>query len=503
MPIVILIFLTGLLIGYFLHTFILSWRLESVKSLSEKMLQRAEKESVLLQQKSTEQIALSERQFQEKIAKQNEEFKLKELDFKHKTKELNQKLAEVEKKEKELLKKIAENKTLQEKLQTDIHTQNAEFSRIANLTPNEARSEIYAKANFELEDELQKLFAKKLQAYEKHFEDDTKRLIIGSINRLSSATQDASITYFSLPNDDIKAKIIGRDGKNIKAFEQITGVSLVIDETPQTVLLSSFDPIRRHLAKLTLDDLLQDSKINPMTIEKLFKKHEAHLPQSLLQLGKDAQTKALVSDLHPELLKVLGKLHFRVNFGQNVLAHSIEVSHLMGLLAAELNLNERKARRIGLLHDIGKALPAELGKSHAISGHNFVLQYGENEEIANGIGCHHDEMTPLTSEAALCKAADAISAKRPGVRSQNSEKHTQKLTLLEELAMQFEGVEKAYAIQAGREVRVFVRPDMVDDVQATHLARKIAQKIEATSDTFDKVQVTIVREKKITDFALH
>jgi ribonucrease Y len=503
MILVILLFLVGLATGYLLHKFVLSMRLESVKSLSEKMLQTAEKDALHMKEKAKTAAVDIEKIASEKTVKIQNDLKQKEQELKLKTREVSSTLLDLEKKEKELRKKSENQKIAEESCNQLLVSHKLERERIANLSQEKAKEELFALATSQIEGELKKVYAKKFQEVEESVEREARRLIVTSICRISqSQVPDSSTTLISLPNDEIKSKIIGRDGKNIRAFEEITGVTLIIDDTPLVIFLSCFDPLRRHIAKLTLSELLADGKINPMTIEKAFQRNEQGIEQNLINLGKDAEEKAQLSNLHFEILKLLGKLHFRTSLGQNVLSHSIEVSHIMGMLAAELKLNSTKAKRIGLLHDIGKACPQEAGLSHALIGKRIALQYGESEDIANGIGCHHDEIAPTSFEAGLCKAADTISAIRPGARSDNIEKHVKKLTLLEEIAKEFTGVENAYAIQAGREIRVFVKPEVIDDVQAIDLARQIAKKIEASSASHGKVQVTIVREKKVTDFAL-
>jgi len=499
---IILLFLLGTGFGYLLHKYLLSLKLESAKSLSEKLLQTSEKEALNIRQKAKKEMSDLEKSLQEKSLKLQSDLKLKEQELKVKAKEQNLQAIEQEKKEKELRKKRESLQEKEKSVESLLEAHKQELERIANLKQDEARAKLFENAKIEIEQDIKKLFLKRFQEAEVSLEDEAKRLLLNALFRISQKqVPESSTCMVSLPDDDLKAKIIGRDGKNMRAFEEITGVTIFIDETPKVVFLTSFDPKRRHIAKEMLSSLLQEGKINPQTIEKAFLEQMSIFDENLITIGAKAAISAQVRELHPEILKLLGKLHFLSSFQQNVLQHSLEVSNLMGTLAAELKLDESIAREIGLLHDIGKALPAEAGLSHALTGKRFALQYGVSEKVANGIGCHHDEITPLSNEAALCKVCDRISAVRLGARKQSREKQDQKLAILEEIAKEFEGVERAYALQAGREVQVIVKPELIDDVKALDLAKEIAKKIEVKQPGFGKVQITVIREKKVIDFA--
>lgn len=494
---ILLLFLLGLGFGYLLHKYILSLKLVSAKSLSEKLLEASEKEALNIREKANREVLELEKSLQEKSLKQQTEFKLKEQELKAKLKEINQQVIEQEKKEKEFRKKAENLQEKEKSLKPLLEAHKQELERIANLKQDEAKAKLFEKAKLEIEQDIKKLFLKRFQEAEVNLDNEAKRLLLTALFRISQKqVPESSTCMLSLPDDALKAKIIGRDGKNIRAFEEITGVTVFIDDTPKVVFLTSFDPKRRHIAKETLSNLLQEGKINPQTIEGAFLEQMSLFEQNLITIGAKAAKSAQVRDLHPEILKLLGKLQFLSSFQQNVLQHSLEVSHLMGAIASELKLDEMKAREIGLLHDIGKALPAEAGLSHALTGKRFALQYGVSEDIANGIGCHHDEITPLSHEAALCKVCDRISAVRLGARIQSREKQDQKLSILEEIAREFHGVERAYALHAGREVQVIVKPDLIDDVKALDLAKEIAKKIEVKQPSFGKVQITVIREKR-------
>lgn len=476
-------------------------RLSTFAQISKEMIQAAEKKAKELQEVAVQQTKEQEQKRYITALKEENAFRQKEEKHERKVQELVQKLIEIEKKEKEWrIKQEQQASQIHELNQTKLQAEK-ELARIASLTREDAKKELIETARATAEKECQVFYSKKLSEVEEKVEMEATRLIHSAILRCSEKqTPESSLIFLTLPSDDAKSRIIGREGRNIRAFEQIAGVALVIDETPGVIGISSFDAIRRHKAKLALSELIKDGRIHPARIEEVFGKIEATFELELSKLGGEAAFIARVPDLHPEILRFLGKLKFKTSLGQNVLEHSIEVSHIMGLIAAELKLNEHKARRIGLLHDIGKALPAEYGHSHAIAGQHFAMKYGEKEDICNGIGCHHDEIAPSSKEGALCKAADRISASRPFARAATGEKHTSKLEHLEKLALECAGVDAAYALQAGRELRVFVKPELIDDLQAKELAHLIAKKIEASLSQAGKVQITVVRERKAVEF---
>jgi ribonuclease Y len=300
----------------------------------------------------------------------------------------------------------------------------------------------------------------------------------------------------------MKGRIIGREGRNIRALERETGINFIIDDTPGAVVLSGFDPVRKHIAKMALTELVQDGRIHPTRIEEVVEKATLNVHKQIKQYGEDAALRAGAMNLHPELINLLGKLKFRYSYGQNVLDHSLEVSHLMGLMAAEMGLDIRLAKRIGLLHDVGKAVTHEIEGSHAIIGHDLALKYGESKEAANGIGCHHHEMPPLTIEADLCSAADAISASREGARIEAVEEYIKRLKKLEDMAAEYPGVDRAYAMQAGREIRIVVLPNEIDDAGVINLARELTKRIEQELSYPGKIKVTVIREMRVVEYAV-
>lgn len=477
-------------------------RLATVRELSKEIFHQAEKKAHSLKEQAEASVKIIEQKNQISSIKFDNERRQKEEKLERKIEESVQKLIEQEKKEKQLRQK---DELLQQAIQEakNVYKQaEQQLSQIAGFSKEEAKNELLAKERSAIERECQEIYLKKTKAFDETLEEESRHKIIACIERIAEKQTPVSpLLYVDLKNEELKSRIIGREGRNIKAFEQFSGVTLLIDDSPDVISISSFDPSRRHIAKRALAILIEDGRIHPSRIEEVLQRCEENFEAELLKLAQEKAESARVFNLHPEILRLLGKLHLRSSHGQNVLDHSVEVSHLMGMMCAELKLNEPRARRIGLLHDIGKAIPAESGLSHAICGMQFARKYGEKEDVANGIGCHHQEIEALSLEGALCKAADSLSARRMGARSEQIEKYVNRLQSLEDLALEFSGVERAYALQAGRELRVFVKPESIDDVKALELAQRLAKKIETTQTYSGKIQVTIIREKKIVEFA--
>jgi ribonuclease Y len=309
------------------------------------------------------------------------------------------------------------------------------------------------------------------------------------------------VSVLHLPGDDMKGRIIGREGRNIRAFEAVTGVNLIIDDTPEAVLLSCFDPVRREVARLTLDALVTDGRIHPHRIEEVYERSVAEVEQLCVRHGEDALTDTGITDMHPELIALLGRLRYRTSYGQNVLGHLLESAHLAGMMAAELGVEPAPVKRGSLLHDIGKALTHEVEGSHALIGADLARRHGENEDVVHAIEAHHNEVDPRTVEAVLTQAADAISGGRPGARRESLESYVRRLKRLEQIAAAHAGVAKVFAMQAGREIRVMVRPEDVDDIQAQVIARDVAKQIEEELTYPGQIRITVVRESRATEFA--
>ena len=329
------------------------------------------------------------------------------------------------------------------------------------------------------------------------------REIIGTAIQRCAAdhTAETTVSVVALPNDEMKGRIIGREGRNIRSIESITGVELIIDDTPEAITVSAFDPVRREIARLTLERLILDGRIHPTRIEELYEKAKREVNATIKQEGEKAVLRANCGSIHPELVRLLGKLKYRTSYGQSVLKHSLEVSYIAGLMAAELGADERLARRAGLLHDIGKALDHEMEGSHIALGVEFARKYKESEAVVHAIEAHHGDVECKTVVACLVQAADAVSASRPGARRENVENYIKRLQQLEEISCSFEGVERAYAIQAGREVRVMVKPEVVSDSRMPFVAHEIAKKIESEMEYPGQIKVNIIRESRASDVA--
>ena len=333
-------------------------------------------------------------------------------------------------------------------------------------------------------------------------EEKSKELLVGTMQKYAAdITSEQTVSVITLPNDEMKGRLIGREGRNIRTIESVTGVDLIIDDTPEAIVISSFDPIRREIARLTVETLIKDGRIHPARIEELYAKTCADVRTAIKEYGKNALYELGLSKMDPELVEIVGKLHFRSSYGQNALKHSIEVANLSGILAGELGENVNLAKRAGLLHDIGKAIDFEMEGSHVKIGVDLAKKYGEDEVIVNAIASHHGDTEPTSIIASIVAIADSISASRPGARNDSSENYIQRLEELEEIGNNTTGVEKAYAVQAGRELRVMVKPEEVDDLTAHQIAREIKEKIENELKYPGTIKVTVIRETRCTEEA--
>lgn len=376
------------------------------------------------------------------------------------------------------------------------------LERIAGLTAEQAKAGLVASVEHEAKRQGV-LVAREIERQASREADARARMIVvGAIQRVASEqTSESVVSAVHLPGDDMKGRIIGREGRNIRAFEQVTGVNVMIDDTPESVLLSSFDPVRRETARMTLTDLVKDGRIHPQRIEEVHARSKEQIEQQCRRAAEDALAEVGISDLHPALVPILGTLRYRTSYGQNVLKHLVESAHIAGLIAAEMRLDIDLCKRAAFLHDIGKALTHEVEGSHAIIGADLARKYGEHLDVVHAIEAHHNEVEARTVEAILTQAADAISGSRPGARRESIEAYVQRLERLEEIAGSRDGVEKVFAMQAGRELRVMVVPEAVDDIEAQVLARDIAKQIEEELTYPGQIRVTVVRESRATETA--
>lgn len=514
LAVLLLVFIFGAGIGLASLWVFHKIKLGNFQKLAQNILQKAEQEASSIkkasefamkqnqidQQRELEQVWQIERR---KIQREEERLKQREDKLEARMNLVEKKLSDIEKREAVLIARKAQLDEEKKHVSETHHRLITELEQASGLSSHEAKDILLSRITNEVKTDAANLIRRIKKEAEENAEKEASSIIATAINRLATSyVSEATVNTVSIPNEEMKGRIIGREGRNIRALERATGVNFVIDDTPGAVVLSGFDPIRLHIAKMSLTELVIDGRIHPTRIEEVVEKSKLNTLKQIKQYGEDAALRAGAMNLHPEIITLLGKLKFRYSYGQNVLEHSLEVCHIMGLMAAELGLDIRLAKRIGLLHDMGKAVSHEIEGSHAIIGHDLALKYGETKEVANGIGCHHYEIEPITVEASLCSAADAISASRPGARIEAVEEYIKRLKKLEDMAYEFPGVDKAYAMQAGREVRIVVLPDLIDDDGVVNLARDLTKRIEQELSYPGKIKVTVIREKRIVEYAL-
>lgn len=509
---------SALLLGAILGSIMLwayqKYRLTDYKSIAKDLLSKGEaevesmkkgSELALKQQQMEQQREFESRWQSERKRIQSEEERLKQREdrIENRMNLVEKKLSDVEKREAQLTKRTSEIDDERVFISEKQDKLTKQLEHIAGLSAKEARDHLFSEITNDVKRDAANFIRRTSKEAMEEADMQAGKIIATAIQRLAVPTvSEATVNTVALPNDEMKGRIIGREGRNIRTLERATGITFIIDDTPNAIVLSGFDPIRMQIAKMALTDLVQDGRVHPTRIEEAVDKAKINIEKLIFKHGEDAALRLGIVNLHPELTKLVGKLKFRYSFGQNILEHSIEVAHLMGTMAAELGLDDRLAKRIGLLHDFGKALSQEVEGSHAVIGHDYALKFGESKEVANGIGCHHGEMEPTTVEGSLCSAADAISASRQGARTEHIEEYVKRLKKLEEIACSYRGVEKAYAMQAGREIRVVVLPDEIDDDGVITLARDLTKRIESELSYPGKIKVTVIREKRIIEYAL-
>jgi ribonucrease Y len=494
--------LLGIIAGYFLRWIISLGKRGSVELEVKQMMIEAREESKKIideaDKKATHaaDVHLAGLKEKESELKRNEERLIKKEGL------LDGRQTDIDKEVEEIKKKVEEIRTIKEKTEELRNKETAELERIAKISEEEAKEELMRTIEREHEEDMMVRIKKLESGGLEKIERKAKDLIVSTIHRLgSSVTSDIMTTSITLPSDEIKGKIIGKEGRNIKAFERASGVEVIIDDTPGAITLSSFDPIRRQVARVALENLIIDGRIQPAKIEEAVEKAREDINRIIKEKGEQAAYEASVLNLDPRTLMILGRLHFRTSYGQNVLQHSIEMAHIAGMLAHEVGADPVVARAGALVHDIGKALDHEVQGSHVEIGRRILQKFGEDPRIIQAMQAHHEEYPYETLESILVQVADAISGGRPGARRDTVENYLKRLAELESIANSFSGVEKSYAIQAGREVRVFVTPDNVSDVESRQLARDIALRIEQELKYPGEIKIVVIRENRAIEFA--
>ena len=510
---VVVALIGGYFVGSYINKKTTDKKLGDVQTRTQKMIDEAsiecktlKKEAILEAKEQELQLKNEfERETREKkseLQKQEQRLVQREEILDKKEETLLKQNASVEQQKKDLLAKENEVKKTQEKINHQHELMIQELEKVAQLTKDEAKKLLAD----EILDETRHDVALQVRNIEQTAKDEAnaeaKKIISLAVQRCAADhASEITVSVVSLPSDDMKARLIGREGRNIRAIENATGIELIIDDTPEVVILSGFDPVRREIARLTLEKLISDGRIHPARIEETVEKVKRDMDQEIKQAGESAMFEVGIFGLHPELIKLLGRLKYRTSYGQNVYKHSIEVSQLAGLMAQELGLDVTLAKRAGLLHDIGKAVDHEQEGTHIQLGADLAKKYRESNKVINAIAAHHGDVEPTTIEAVLVAAADAISGARPGARRETGTNYVKRLEKLEAIAGDFNGVEKCYAIQAGREVRVMVKPEQIDDAQAVFLAKDIAKKIEAELEYPGQIKVNVIREFRASEFA--
>ncbi len=405
-------------------------------------------------------------------------------------------------KEKELERKFNENEVIKQELENIREKEKETLQRISGLTEEQAKKQLLEELDKTISQEKAAIIKEQEQKAREESIKNAREIVSFAIQKCAADhTSETTVSVVSLPNDEMKGRIIGREGRNIKTLETLTGIDLIIDDTPEAVIISGFDPLRREIAKRAIEKLIDDGRIHPAKIEEMVEKAREEVAEEIKEEGERAALETGVNNLHPDIIRLIGKLKYRTSYGQNVLNHSIEVSNLARIMADELGINSKIARRAGLLHDIGKALDHDMEGTHVEIGVDVLKKYKENDSVINAVEAHHGDVEPLTLEAVLVQAADAISASRPGARRETLETYIKRLEKLEEIADSFEGVDKSFAIQAGREVRLIVKPEKVSDAEMVIMAREVAKKVENEMEYPGQIKVNVIRESRVIDYA--
>ena len=481
-------------------------KIEGAETEAKKILELANKEAENKKKeeifKAKEQIMRERQDLEEEIRQRRGEVQKQESRIIQKEENLDRKEETLERKERDFDKREQQMDEKEQELSDLLQKQMEELQKVSGLSVEEAKRILLEETEKQIKAEKAAIIREEEAKAKEESTKKARELLTYAVQKCAADhTSETTVSIVNLPNDDMKGRIIGREGRNIKALETLTGIDLIIDDTPEAVILSGFDPLRREVAKIALEKLIEDGRIHPAKIEEMVEKAKEEVEATIKAEGERATLETGVIGLNPDIVKLIGKLKYRTSYGQNVLNHSIEVSNLARIMAEELGLDPKRARRAGLLHDIGKALDHDMEGTHVQIGVDVLKKYKENPLVINAVEAHHGDVEPQTLEAVLVQAADAISASRPGARRETLEAYIKRLEQLEEIADSFDGVEKSFAIQAGREVRIIVKPEKVSDAEMTLMARDIAKKVEDEMDYPGQIKVNVIRESRVIDYA--